>query len=162
MEEIARTAGVGKDSLYRRWDSKEQLVEHLLSVLAAEHVPVPAEDDPRYALFVFLQDLVRLNEKSDFGGIIAGIVGESARNDDLAAAFHRFWDERRAIAGEIVEAIVGAVDDAEMNRILDHVVGPIYYRLLLSGAPVNDEYLWDLVVGVPWPKERDSNHQLTP
>ena len=84
MDEIARTAGVGKDTLYRRWKSKEQLVQHVLTVLAAEHVPVPADDDPRYALFVFLQDIVRLNTESDFGAILAGIVGESASNPDLA------------------------------------------------------------------------------
>jgi AcrR family transcriptional regulator len=151
MEEIARRAGVGKDTLYRRWSSKEQLVEHLLSVLAAEHVPVPADDDPRYALFVFLQDIVRLNARSDFGGIVAGIVGESARNPELAAAFRRFWQQRRAVAADIVRRIVGPADDPAVEMILDHVVGPIYYRLLLTGSPVDDEYLWDLVTAVPWP-----------
>jgi AcrR family transcriptional regulator len=152
MEEIARTAGVGKDTLYRRWKSKETLVQHLLAVLAAENVPVPVDDDPRYALFVFLQDIVRLNVLSDFGAIVAGIVGESARNPDMARAFRQFWSERRSIAGDIVRRIVDpATPDGEIDRILDHVLGPIYYRLLLSGSPISDEYLWDLIVEVSWP-----------
>ncbi|MEA3510600.1 MAG: TetR/AcrR family transcriptional regulator, partial [Actinomycetota bacterium] len=120
MDEIARTAGVGKDTLYRRWKSKESLVQHLLTVLSAENAPVPEDDDPRYALFIFLQDIVRLNTRSDFGAILAGIVGESARNPKLAAAFHHFWSERRSIAGGIVLRIVDpATPDREIDRILD-------------------------------------------
>ena len=161
MDEIARTAGVGKDTLYRRWKSKELLVQHVLTVLAAENVPVPADDDPRYALFVFLQDIVRLNTRSDFGAILAGIVGESARNRELATAFHQFWAERRSIAAGLVRRIVdAATPDREVERILDHVLGPIYYRLLLSGGPIDDTYLWDLIVAVPWPSgEQDSQNE---
>ena len=158
MDEIARMAGVGKDTLYRRWKSKELLVQHLLTVLAAETDPVPAVDDPRYALFVFLQDVVRLNTRSDFGAILAGIVGESARNPGLAAAFHQFWAERRRIAGDLVCRVVDPeTSQREIDRILDHVLGPIYYRLLLSGDPIDDEYLWDLVIALPWSAGELSN-----
>ena len=90
MEAIAHSAGVGKDTLYRRWDSKEQLVEHLLTMIADEGIPQRApDDDPRIGLFVFLQDVVRLNTESDFGAIVAGVVGESARNPKLASGFPR-------------------------------------------------------------------------
>ena len=162
MDEIARTAGVGKDTLYRRWKSKELLVQHVLTVLAAENVPVPADDDPRYALFVFLQDIVRLNTRSDFGAILAGIVGESARNQELAAAFHQFWAERRSIAASLVRRIVDpGIPDREIGRILDHILGPIYYRLLLSGDPIDDEYLWGLIVEIPWPAGDQDNQEET-
>lgn len=152
MDEIARTAGVGKDTLYRRWDSKESLVRTLLSVMADEYVPVPADDDPGYALFCFLQDIVRVNTQSEFGAIVAGVVGESTRNPTLASAFHDFWLERRRVAGVLVRQIVGPdPGNAEVQRLLDHVLGPIYYRLLLTGTEVTDEYLWDLVVSLPRP-----------
>ncbi len=162
MEEIARTAGVGKDTLYRRWKSKELLVQHLLTVLSAENAPVPEDEDPRYALFVFLQNIVRLNTRSDFGAILAGIVGESARNPALATAFQQFWSERRSIAGSIVRRIVDTdTPDKEIDRILDHILGPIYYRLLLSGDPIDDEYLWDLIVEVPWETDEQENQDTT-
>lgn len=149
MDEIARRAGVGKDTLYRRWSSKESLVRALLSVMADEYVPVPADEDPGYALFCFLQDIVRVNVRSDFGAIVAGVIGESARNPSLAHDFHDFWIERRRIAGALVRGIIGPdPDDAQVERLLDHVLGPIYYRLLLTGAEITDEYLWGLVVSL--------------
>lgn len=150
MGEIARRAGVGKDTLYRRWSSKAELVLHLLTVLAEESVPVPAEDDPSYALFLFLQDIVRVNTESDFGAIVSGLVGESARSDELADGFRSFWAQRRLVAATLVREITGSgPTDREIERILDHVIGPIYYRLLLTGSEITEEYLWDLVLAIP-------------
>lgn len=147
-------AGVGKDTLYRRWKSKEELVQHLLTVLSEQNVPVPQLVDSRYALFVFLQDIVRVNRSSDLGQIIAGVVGESARNEKLAKGFQQYWTERRAIAANLVREITThQTSDEEIELMLDHILGPIYYRLLLTGAPLDDEYLWDLIVTVPWTNE---------
>ncbi len=154
MDEIARMAGVGKDTLYRRWKSKEELVQHLLTVLSEQNVPVPQLVDSRYALFVFLQDIVRVNRHSDLGPIIAGVVGESARNAKLAEAFQQYWTERRAIAASLVRKITpDQTSDEEIELMLDHILGPIYYRILLTGAPLDDEYLWELIVTVPWTNE---------
>jgi AcrR family transcriptional regulator len=162
MDKIARGAGIGKDTLYRRYRSKEDLVLGLLSDLAEENVSMPTLDDPRYALFVYLQDIVRVNTQTDLGAIIAGIVGESARNRRLAKGFHRFWSERRSILTSLVRQIAPeTATDPQVELMLDHIVGPIYYRLLLTGATVDDEYLWDLVMTIPWSRAELLN-QLEP
>jgi AcrR family transcriptional regulator len=158
MDKIARGAGIGKDTLYRRYRSKEDLVLGLLPVLAEEHVAVPVLDDPRYTLFVYLQDIVRVNTHTDFGAIIAGIVGESARNRSLAKGFHRFWSERRSILTSLVRQITPeTATDSQVEIMLDHIVGPIYYRLLLTGATIDDEYLWGLVMTIPWSRDEPLN-----
>jgi AcrR family transcriptional regulator len=158
MDEIARRAGVGKDTLYRRWKSKEDLVLHLLTVMSEQNVPPPQLEDPRYGLFLFLQDIRRVNLRTDLGQIIAGIVGESARNGRLADGFHSYWRERRRLAGLAVREIAPAsTTDEEIEVILDHILGPIYYRLLLTGDPVDDEYLWDLIGTIPWSPEEQLN-----
>ncbi len=157
MDAIAQTAGVGKDTLYRRWSSKEQLVLQLLTSLADEGIPTRLPDpDPRFSLFMFLQDVVRLNTRSDFGAVVAGVIGESARNPQLSEVFHSFWAERRRFAGELVRQVVGPTASAQqIGRHVDQVVGPIYYRLLLSGNEISDEFLWDLVATLPWPDDPD-------
>ena len=121
MEQIARTAGVGKDTLYRRWDSKQALVRQLLTVMADEHVPYrEADADPSYALFLFLRDIVQVNLETGLGAVIAGVVGEAARNPDLAATFHEFWRERREVSARMVRAVVGPdPSEDELDRTLD-------------------------------------------
>lgn len=155
IDQIARTAGVGKDTLYRRWDSKQALVIQLLTTMADEHVPFREADDPTYALFLFLRDIVRVNVDTGLGAVIAGVVGEAGRNPDLAVAFHQFWHERREVSTRVVRAVVGPdPSEDELERILDHVLGSIYYRLLLTGDPVDDEHLWQLVLDIrPDPTE---------
>ena len=79
------------------------------------------------------------------------MVGESARNPDMAEGFRSFWAERRRFAADIVRHIVGPEQPAEqIERLVDRLVGPIYYRLLLSGDVITDEYLWELVLTIPW------------
>lgn len=150
MREIARTAGVGKDTLYRRWDSKQALVIQLLTTMADEYVPYrEAAGDPAYALFLFLRDIVRVNTETGLGAVIAGVVGEAGRNPELAAAFHQFWRERRQVSARVVRAVVGpGPSEDDLEGILDHVLGSIYYRLLLTGDAVDDEHLWHLVLDI--------------
>jgi AcrR family transcriptional regulator len=152
MEEIAKQAGVGKDTLYRRWSSKEQLAVDLIDTMAREAVkPAAVDPDPRLNLLVYVKDIVRLNVDSGFGALIAGMVGEAARNDDLAESFRAFWQRRRSVAATLVRDIVGpSVGGDEFELVLDRVLAPIYYRLLLTREPITEEFLWDLITRIPW------------
>ena len=151
MDDIARRAGCGKDTLYRRWSSKEQLTVDLIDLLAGEAVrPAPIDPDPRVNLLMYLKDIVRLNQRTEFGAIVASVVGASALDADLAEGFRAFWARRREIAASLVREVVDdRTDDAEMAVLLDRLLGPIYYRLLLTGDEISDEYLWDLVDQIP-------------
>ena len=159
MEEIAKVGRVGKDTLYRRWSTKEQLALDLVDTLAQDAVrPSPIDPDPRLNLFMFVKDLVRLYRTTDFGALVSGIVGEAARNDDLAEHFAEFWQRRRAIAASLVRDVIGPdVKEHDVESALDGLLGPIYYRLLLTRVDVTDEYLWDLVVAIPWAVGDDQN-----
>lgn len=156
MEQIAKLARVGKDTLYRRWSSKEALALDLVDTLARDAVrPAPIDPDPRFNLYMFTKDIVRLYRTTDFGALVAGMVGEAARNEEFARRFAEFWERRRAIAASLVRDVVGdETPDREVQAHLDRLLGPIWYRLLLSHAEVTDEYLWDLVVDIPWAKNQ--------
>ena len=164
MEDIARLAGTGKDTLYRRWSSKEALAVAVVDAVAAEAVrPARVDPDPRLNLLLFLKDIVRLNRSTDFGRIVAAIVGASARDAELAASFQAFWGRRREIAAELVREVVGAeVRDDELAALLDRLLGPVYYRLLLTGDEIPDAYLWDLVGQLPWTTGADPDSPQPP
>ena len=52
-------------------------------------------------------------------------------------------------SARMVRAVVGpGPSEDELHRTLDRVLGSIYYRLLLTGDPVDDEHLWQLVLDI--------------
>jgi hypothetical protein len=58
---------------------------------------------------------------------------------------------RRAAAGELVERAIGrgqARPDVDLDLVVDLLVGPVYYRLLVSGQPVTDEFVAGVVDAV--------------
>lgn len=164
MEDIARGAGCGKDTLYRRWSSKEQLVVDVIESMASNAViPAPVDPDPRFNLLMFLKDIVRLNQHTEFGAIVAGVVGAAPHSPELAEGFRVFWTRRRAIAADLVCDVVGGrPGETDIEILLDRLLGPIYYRLLLTGEEITDEYLWRLVGQLPWATADDTDSPHPP
>ena len=105
MDQVARRAGVGKDTLYRRWSSKLVLVRDGILRPAMEAVPVPDTDDPRRDLAVYLTRVDEFGSTTTFGSVVAGMVGEAYRNPELATAFQEFAGSRR----KTVEALLRRV-----------------------------------------------------
>lgn len=150
MEEVARRAGVGKDTLYRRWHSKEAMVRGAIARMAAEEVKVPDTGSLDGDLRAYLRSIVRLLTRSDFGRIVAGLVGEASRNPELGVVFRAFWASRRKVAKEVALRAGDGRPAVDVNEdvLIDLLVGPIYYRLLISGAPLSPAYIDRLVDAV--------------
>jgi AcrR family transcriptional regulator len=150
MDEVARCAGVGKDTLYRRWPSKLALVRDGILRGAAEAVPLPESGDTRADLVGYLSGVVEYATGTSFGRIIAALVGEAFRNPDLAAAFREFAAYRRHAAGVLLlralrseRAVIP--DDCELERELDLMFAQLYYRLLVTGEELDQTFVESIV-----------------
>jgi tetracycline repressor-like protein len=76
------------------------------------------------------------------------VAAESPRDGRLAAANRRFWAERLALDGAVVERAIERGEVAagtEPVRVIEAVIGPIHLRLLLTGEPVDDSFLEEIV-----------------
>ena len=79
------------------------------------------------------------------------VAAESPHDSKLAAANSRFWAERLALDGAIVERAIERGEVAagtEPGRVIEAVLGPIHLRLLLTGEPVDDAFLEQIVAVV--------------
>src|SRR5947209_16798858 len=86
MAGVAAEAGVSTATLYRRWHSKLDLVVNVLQALA-EDWPIPDAGSLAGDCRALLRAMVRALPST--GGIMAGLVGEFSRNDELARALRR-------------------------------------------------------------------------
>jgi AcrR family transcriptional regulator len=148
MDEVARRAHVGKDTLYRRWSSKVALVIDAIEPLADEHVSVPETGDLRQDLLVYVADIIELLTTTDYGLVVAGLVGEAARNPEFAEAFHGFWASRSRAGRQLLERAAARGQlrpDVDAEFGIGLVLGPVFYRLLLSGSALDSGFAEALV-----------------
>jgi len=145
---IARRAGVHKTTVYRRWSTLPELVTDALGLHSEEAVPIPDTGSLVGDLSALATSVVA-NVTSPGGRRRSlSIVASSATSDELAEATQRFMSRRIDLAEPIVERAVarGEVDESTDARLLvEMVTGPIWFRVLLTGEPLDDDFVAALV-----------------
>jgi AcrR family transcriptional regulator len=144
LESVARRAGVHKTTLYRRWGTREDLVLDAMLERAGEQISVPNTGSLRKDLFALARTAAANAASPEVAAMARAVVAQMPHDSRLAAANHRFWDERLALDGVIVEQAIerGEVPaDTQPRQVVESVLGPIHLRLLLTGEPINDAFL---------------------
>ncbi|MFI2377559.1 TetR/AcrR family transcriptional regulator [Streptomyces sp. NPDC018964] len=134
IERIARTAGVGKATIYRRWSGKEQL---LVDVMRAAEPPDPQLPGTslRDDLVVLLESLRRRGLAGRTSAILYNVRAQMKSSPGLWAAYHDTVIVPRRRLG--LEALRRGRDtgelraDVDMELLNDIVVGPLLVRTVL-------------------------------
>lgn len=119
---IARRAGVARTTLYRRWQSKLELILDLVGQLRrADEVPVSG--DVRRDLTGQLRNVFRRWSEDGLAQALVEIDAEAARGTTLGAAWARnILDPWRAHLREMLDAGVASGQvrpDADLDLVLD-------------------------------------------
>lgn len=151
MEAVAARAEVGKASLYRRWSGKaplvmEALLEHFGTTLAFPETGSAVND-----LLLQMRGVAEL--LSDKPGRMLGcLIACSHEDPELAGEFHQFLQQRRKAAKAILARGQERGElrrDLDLEVTLDALYGPLHYRLLVTGAPLDAAFvttLWEHVM----------------
>jgi AcrR family transcriptional regulator len=157
VEGVAARSGVAKTTIYRRWRSKDELALAVLIDMVQTVAPVAARGDTRAELVALVQGAVRVLGKTLMGSIMQGLVPELATGSELALSFRdRVIGLRRA---EVERVVLRGIERGELRADIDigltHelLFGAVYYRLLLSGAPM-DRKLGERIVDALLPALR--------
>lgn len=150
VEGVAARSGVAKTTIYRRWRSKQDLALAALVDIADRQTQRPRDlGDTRSELLAFVMRLVRVLSSSLVGRVVHGLVSELDSDPELARTFReQVLARRTAELDHILERGVqrGEVRaDARAGIAMDLLLGPIYYRLLLSGAPLTRQFAEEVV-----------------
>jgi AcrR family transcriptional regulator len=153
MEAIAARAGVGKNTIYRRWSSKEELIADALDELTAEHEI--EGNDVRGLLVQHIREFIRIFVDPLLGRILPGLLGELHSNPEFA----RVWADRvvRPRRQEIVELLRTAVDRGDLRAgvdaeaVADLLVGPPFLRATFPfGLPELPEDYAETLLETVW------------
>ncbi len=144
IEGVAARAGVGKQTIYRWWPSRAALA--LEAYLAATDAPPepPARGSTHARVRTLLDWLVGVLAKPTGGRVVAGLLSDLQHDAELAERFHSdVVPERRRAMLETLERArdLGEIRaDADLGVAVDTLHGAVFYRLLLSGEPLDRRF----------------------
>jgi AcrR family transcriptional regulator len=155
MEEIAKHAGVGKQTLYKWWPTKTALVMAMFHERAGATQEIAANNSTaENAIRGRVQRLIAAFN-SPLGKIMADLIAEGQSEPDiLKDLYQRHIGQRRAAAIAEVERGVSSGElraDTNAGLLIDALFGAIYYRLLLKSGPLTEHYGDELVDQVMLP-----------
>ncbi|OZQ77569.1 TetR/AcrR family transcriptional regulator [Paenibacillus odorifer] len=148
VEKIADRAKVSKATIYKWWPNKAAVVMDGFLSSAADRLPVPDTGSVFDDILMHATNLSRFLISRE-GKIITEIIGEGQMDSGLAEAYRtRYFQPRRLEARLLMERGVqrGELkDNLDIEVVTDLIYGPIFYRLLVTGQPIDDAYVQQLV-----------------
>lgn len=139
LDAVARKAGVGKAALYRRWRSKADMAQDLVSQLTVT-VPARIESGDRGSLEADLFEMGlagrRLMRHPLVRRIMPDLYAAMEREPALAAALRPSEaGTQKKVQTLIDRAIVRGELSGDVDRSLatDFLIGPLYWRLVVLG-----------------------------
>jgi AcrR family transcriptional regulator len=150
MDAVAERAGVSKATIYRWWPTKETLALDALYTEWAAAAPDPRDTGSlRGDLLALLGPWARLVGSRPYARVIAALVTEARTDPAFDAEYQqRVVEPRRDQARPIFQraTVRGEIPaDTDIEVALDLIYGPLYHRLLHGHAPLNDQFVEDVV-----------------
>lgn len=139
MDAIAERGGVSKNTIYRRWSSKELLIADALRELTGQ-AEVAFEGEVYALLLEHVRGVARLLDDPLVGRLLPGLLGELQRNPAFAEAYAaRVVRPRRQAIIELLERAIEQGElraDTRPDEIADLLIGPLILRHLFAvGLP---------------------------
>jgi AcrR family transcriptional regulator len=141
VEGVAARSGVAKTTIYRRWRSKDELALAVLLDMVEQIVEVPDLGDVRRELIAFVDGAVKILGTTLMGRVMQGLVSDLATDPELGRSFReRIVAFRVAEIRRVLERAIERGElrpDVDVDLVHELLFGPVYYRLLLSGGPLD-------------------------
>ncbi|MFI0939501.1 TetR/AcrR family transcriptional regulator [Streptomyces sp. NPDC021020] len=144
VEAIARRAGVAKQTIYRWWPSKGEILLDTLVEDSAKRLPVPVDTPTADAVRGYLRALARFLADDPAGKVLLALLAEAQHDPGTAERLRTRYlaprrEAERALLARAIEA--GAFAPAPAlgpDALLDALTGPLVYRAL-TGASVPED-----------------------
>ncbi|MGW4791030.1 TetR/AcrR family transcriptional regulator [Nonomuraea sp. MG754425] len=149
MEQVAKRAGVGKLTVYRRWNSKEELIAQAVEQWVSAEVTPSAADvyalSPQAIVEHVLPPAAEMAASVGFRALVARIMGCAVSHPELMAIYWKHYIlPRRELAAAMLrraqqDGTVAA--DADLDVLIDMMAGAVTYRVLQPDPPDATEML---------------------
>jgi AcrR family transcriptional regulator len=150
MDAVAERAGVSKATIYRWWPKKEILALDMLFTEWSAVTPQQYESGLlRSDLIALLSAWTRLSSGRPYGRVVAALLAEARTDPAFSAEYQRRMLEPRRDQARMIFAHAVArgeiPGETKVELAIDLLYGPLYHRLLHGHAPLDDQFVDELV-----------------
>ncbi|MDF3284537.1 TetR/AcrR family transcriptional regulator [Gordonia sp. N1V] len=149
LKGIAERAGVSRQTLYRWWSTKAEILFEASWLDAAGELAVPDSGGPATQVSAFLDGLIRFLTNSPAGAAYRALLGE-AQHDKSVAALIASRDILGDSAATVISRTVGS-SAIPIGEATARLIGPTFYWILsgrdprqLDTSDLADRFLVDL------------------
>ena len=148
VEGVAARAGVGKATIYRRYQGKVDLVVAAARCFTEGPIDPPDTGTTRGDLRELVDGLATMLTTTPLGRALPILVAARTRIPELDVAYAEIVAEKRSRGAAVVRRGIERGDrraDADPELVIDAYVSPVFYRFLVTGAPLDDAFASALV-----------------
>jgi AcrR family transcriptional regulator len=150
VEGIAARAGTGKQTIYRWWPTKADVLAEALASRAALDVTVADHGSYAADLRAFLTDTFRLGREAWIAETLRALMAQAQLDPAFGERFRAsFTGARRDALHAVVDRAAARGDlpprPASPGTVPDLVFGVLWYRILVTHGPLDDALVEDLV-----------------
>ena len=149
IEGIAARAGVAKQTIYRWWPSKVEVLLDTLIEDSQQELIVPDTGSAITDARQYLRRLAAFITDDPAGKVLLALIGEAQHDAAMASVFHTLYlDPRRRSERAMLARGVASGElppDLDLDRALDALLGPVFYRALVTGGPISAPFTDQLV-----------------
>lgn len=139
VRQVATAAGVAPTTVYRRWGSRPELVLAALTELSAVTIIAPDTGTAGGDLRALAGEIAAALAQPPVTALMRSMI---TLPDDVAGEYRRsFWADRRSRTEVIVERAIARGElpvSTDASAVLELLIAPIWFRLLISSTPIDD------------------------
>jgi AcrR family transcriptional regulator len=153
VEAVAARSGVAKTTIYRHWRDKRELALDAVMIDMLPRFANPVDvGDTRKELITFLDSVVKTLSSPPYGPAMQGLVSEIATDPELGRVYReQVVEPRREQLRPVIERGIARGDlrpDSDLRLVHELLLGPVMYRLFLSGGPLDRKLSTSIVDAV--------------
>jgi AcrR family transcriptional regulator len=136
VDMIANRSGVSKATIYRRWPSREILIQATIDSMRRPSND-PDTGSLRGDLTILLNELVAFLNRPVGGKVFAAFLNAAVRNPNLAALNREMTKDVRSVYKRVIARAVERdelAEDIDIRLLIDMLISPFLYRLLVDNS----------------------------
>ncbi|MER7015830.1 TetR/AcrR family transcriptional regulator [Saccharopolyspora sp. NPDC000359] len=135
LKGIAERAGVSRQTIYRWWSTKAEILIEASAVDARHELDVPAHDHPVEDLAAYLDALIVFLTTSHAGTAYRALLGEAQYDEAVGELLRNNDPLGESAAAVIARSFPGDVLEIPMSQATALLVGPVFFWILSGRDP---------------------------